>query len=284
VIKFLTNNGTLNEWMRITSAGNVGIHTQTPTANLDVAGTGNFTSNTGASVVTVTQNGPANGIALLVNSTGPASIVANGSDPNAVVLLAHATDTTGGTGGTGVAWAISGRADGPNSVGVRGFSSDTTQSGIGVLGRSTSPHGVGVFGNSTDVTATTNGPAGVQGNAQGPNAFGVLGFSGDTTGTGTAIGVFGQASHAKNIAGEFDNEGTSCNITVACLVLLGIANGTRIFGVTGNGNVLTLGNVGFVTPGSGVIFRSPNGLICKLFGIDNTGAIISTAVACPAGP
>jgi hypothetical protein len=38
VIKFLTNNGTLNEWMRITSAGNVGIGTTTPAQKLSVAG------------------------------------------------------------------------------------------------------------------------------------------------------------------------------------------------------------------------------------------------------
>jgi len=38
VVKFLTNNGTLNEWMRITSAGNVGIGTTTPAAKLEVKG------------------------------------------------------------------------------------------------------------------------------------------------------------------------------------------------------------------------------------------------------
>jgi hypothetical protein len=48
VIKFLTNNGTLNEWMRITSAGNVGIGTQTPVATLDVVGSINLPFTTGA--------------------------------------------------------------------------------------------------------------------------------------------------------------------------------------------------------------------------------------------
>jgi hypothetical protein len=37
-VRFLTNNGTLNEWMRITSAGNVGIGTATPAQKLSVAG------------------------------------------------------------------------------------------------------------------------------------------------------------------------------------------------------------------------------------------------------
>jgi hypothetical protein len=37
-VRFLTNNGTLNEWMRITSVGGVGIGTGTPSQRLDVAG------------------------------------------------------------------------------------------------------------------------------------------------------------------------------------------------------------------------------------------------------
>jgi hypothetical protein len=37
-VRFLTNNGTLNEWMRVTSAGNVGIGTTTPAHKIDVFG------------------------------------------------------------------------------------------------------------------------------------------------------------------------------------------------------------------------------------------------------
>src|SRR6266478_2765088 len=35
-VRFLTNNGTLNEWMRVTSTGNVGVGTLTPTQKLEV--------------------------------------------------------------------------------------------------------------------------------------------------------------------------------------------------------------------------------------------------------
>src|SRR5713226_8486605 len=59
VIKFLTNNGTLNEWMRITSAGNVGIGTTSPASKLDVNGTGNFTGNIAASSFTGNLTGNA---------------------------------------------------------------------------------------------------------------------------------------------------------------------------------------------------------------------------------
>jgi hypothetical protein len=47
-VRFLTNNGTLNEWMRITSAGKVGIGTTAPAAKLDVVGNLNATSFTGS--------------------------------------------------------------------------------------------------------------------------------------------------------------------------------------------------------------------------------------------
>jgi hypothetical protein len=58
VIKFDTNNnGTLTEWMRITSAGNVGIGTTTPGAKLEIAGGNlalpNTTSGGAAGVVTL---------------------------------------------------------------------------------------------------------------------------------------------------------------------------------------------------------------------------------------
>jgi hypothetical protein len=47
VFKFLTNNGTLNESMRVTSAGNVGIGTNAPSQKLDMNGTVNATAFTG---------------------------------------------------------------------------------------------------------------------------------------------------------------------------------------------------------------------------------------------
>jgi hypothetical protein len=41
-LRFLTNNGSLHEWLRVTSAGNVGIGTTTPAAKLEVNGTAKF--------------------------------------------------------------------------------------------------------------------------------------------------------------------------------------------------------------------------------------------------
>ncbi|MFI5056956.1 MAG: tail fiber domain-containing protein [Candidatus Acidiferrales bacterium] len=57
VIKFLTNNGALNEWMRITSVGNIGIGTKTPAATLDVVGTLNLPATTSATMGVISLGG-----------------------------------------------------------------------------------------------------------------------------------------------------------------------------------------------------------------------------------
>ena len=55
-VRFLTNNGSLNEWMRITSAGNVGIGTISPSARLEVAGPGIWNSAIGVKDTTTGQD------------------------------------------------------------------------------------------------------------------------------------------------------------------------------------------------------------------------------------
>ena len=67
-------------------------------------------------------------------------------------------------------------------------------------------------------------------------------------------------------------------------IIIGRSNATSEFRVDGTGNVLVLGNFYSATPGNGVILKSPNGSICVLFGIDNTGAETFTRVTCPPAP
>jgi hypothetical protein len=79
-VRFLTNNGTLNEWVRITSAGNVGVGTQTPAAKLDLVA--KASGATGISVQTTdlaSANTAVSGLADGAGGTGVFGEAENGS-------------------------------------------------------------------------------------------------------------------------------------------------------------------------------------------------------------
>ena len=44
---------------------------------------------------------------------------------------------------------------------------------------------------------------------------------------------------------------------------------------------VTGGNILVGTPGQGIILKSPSGAVCRLFSIDNAGAMVLTTIACP---
>ena len=44
---------------------------------------------------------------------------------------------------------------------------------------------------------------------------------------------------------------------------------------------VTGGNILVGTPGQGIVLKSPDGATCKLLSIDNAGAMVLTAIACP---
>jgi len=54
-------------------------------------------------------------------------------------------------------------------------------------------------------------------------------------------------------------------------------------GTTGPNTKLQVagGDVYTSTAGNGIILKSPDGLTCRKVSIDNTGALVLTAVACP---
>jgi trimeric autotransporter adhesin len=104
-VRFLTNNGTLNEWMRITSTGNVGIGTPTPGARLEVAGNvmvsnGGVIAGSGAGLTNVNA-ALLNGLASTAFATmGANSFTGNQSITGDVNLtgslgLPHTTGATG---------------------------------------------------------------------------------------------------------------------------------------------------------------------------------------------
>jgi hypothetical protein len=142
-IRFATNNGALNEWMRITSAGNVGIGTTTPASTLTVSGSGSFTGNTSAvnsSILTATQAGSTS-----TPPTGSASTL----PPAAVYGNATATSNFA-AGVIGSSWSSSG-------FGVMGVTqSATNDSGPAVLAVSLATTGV-----SKALVASVNSPNGV---------------------------------------------------------------------------------------------------------------------------
>jgi len=79
-VRFLTNNGTLNEWMRINSAGNVGIGTTTAANKLDVVASA--AGATGLSVQATdltTANTAVSGLANGLNGAGVFGEAENGS-------------------------------------------------------------------------------------------------------------------------------------------------------------------------------------------------------------
>jgi hypothetical protein len=255
VIKFLTNNGTLNEWMRITSAGNVGIGTTTPAATLNVVGpvnlpVGLFTGNT-----TATQS-----FVLAATQAGSTTTAFNG------------TPSTGAP------------------VALAGVSTATTNNAVGVAGVANSPNAAGVAG----VNFSTTGGTGVYGfSAAGASSLGVVGFSagGDKSAgvaavnaatTGITIGLGAEDDSPTGVAGLFRNAANG-PILIGEIGPKGAR--THEFLVDGSGDVVVLGNFHSATAGNGIILKSPDGTICKLLGIANTtGAITLTTVTCPAAP
>ena len=205
-VRFLTNNGTLNEWMRITSAGNVGIGTQTPTQKLEV--TANSTS-TGTEAVrgeVVAQNsGSFNtvGVHGLTNSGGGRGVVGEATSGTTTAIgVQGLTSSDAGIGVSGIASAggstvgVQGEATaGPvsgNTIGVRGVSASNFGTGVQGEATSTSGFGVGVHG----LLFGTTGAAGLF--SAGPGATLILGQSGGLN--MFSVGSNGDVSLAGNLS------------------------------------------------------------------------------------
>ncbi len=153
-------------------------------------------------------------------------------------------------------------------------------------------------------TATSGSVAGVGGVSLSSNGAGVgaLNFSSTggsglfaaSAGTGsTAVSAFATGTSGRSLgihAGVMDSTGAAAlldNSAGGDIVIGRVGpSGAHVneFRVDGSGTVLILGNFHSATPGNGIILKSPNGTICKLLGIDNTGAETFTTVTCPPAP
>jgi hypothetical protein len=167
-VRFYTNNGTLNEGLRIDSSSNVGIGTPSPVAKLDVVGTGNFTGNTTAfssAIVSATQSG-----------SSPTPFIPSPSTVPPVAVGGIATATSGVTAGVG------GISFSPNSSGVGGLNfSSVAGSGVYGFSAATSGHGIGIQGE----VASADGVAAYFANDAGGNIL-----LGQTGPNGTRVNVF----------------------------------------------------------------------------------------------
>jgi len=187
-VRFLTNNGTLNEWMRITSAGNVGIGTTTPAAKLDVVGNLNLPTTTSATLGVISLGGApfahnfGTSNAFLGASAG--NFTMTGSFNTAVGSSALPSNTTGGANSAfGTSALLSNTTGGSNSTfGAFALLSNTTGGsnaafGTFALGDNTTGGNNSAFGADallSNTTATNNA------------AFGAFTLQHNTTGFGNA--------------------------------------------------------------------------------------------------
>ena len=223
-VRFLTNNGTLNEWMRITSAGNVGIGTTTPGAKLEIAG-GNLAlpNTTSASVGVVTLGGtsflhnfpgtPTSNNTFVGASAGNMSMT--GSSNTGVGTSALLSNTTGINNSAFGNFALNSNTSGiqNSAFGLEALQLNTTggfNAAFGVLalkanttGGENSAFGDGALQNNT--TASDNsafGSSALNANTTGfsNSAFGVGTLFSNTTGSRNS--AFGDGALASNTTGQ----------------------------------------------------------------------------------
>jgi hypothetical protein len=191
-VRFLTNNGALHEWMRVTSAGNVGIGTTTPGATLDVAGMGRFTGGLTALTVADNVNGSYVHMGTLDFSSRPDAVYAQGAGGT----NARGVTGIGGMGSFGeLGTEVSGGATGVyGHGGISGVYGDGGTYGV-YANSSNNGHGVhaesgyiGVYGH---------------GNSYGIYGDGVssIGVYGKCAGSGGCAGVYGTSDIGFGVEG-----------------------------------------------------------------------------------
>ncbi len=140
-------------------------------------------------------------------------------------------------------------------------------------------------GNSTTTSVGAN--AGTAGTS---NTF-VGSSAGDTNATGsnnTAVGASADvgAANLTNATAVGANASVTQSNSLVLGGVTGVNGGTNVnvgIGTTAPKTKLEVsgGNIHVTNPGGGVILKSPNGTVCKLLSIDDTGAMVLAATTCP---
>jgi hypothetical protein len=227
VIKFLTNNGALNEWMRITSAGNVGIGTTAPGAKLDVAGTGNFSGTVSGSQL----------VSTATTGTPPLSVTSISQVPNLnASMLGGLTPAAFATIANG---NIFGASQTINSAGTALTVNGTGASSIGLQASSNDANGIGaVISNS---------------------AAGEILSARDNTGN-ELLSVFPAGVQLKRSLINVPNDTTTGTVLNELAKFTSAAGGS--FRVTSAGDAG--GAVGIVVSGAGIAPSVPNALVTTI--------------------
>ena len=123
--------------------------------------------------------------------------------------------------------------------------------------------------------------AGLSNNAINNSFFGAFAGQNNTTGSdNTAIG--NNAGSANANLTNATSIGANTSATQSNSVILGSAANVGIGTTAPKAKLdVTGGNILIGSPGQGIILKSPDGAACRLFSIDNAGAMALTAVACP---
>jgi len=260
VIKFLTNNGALNEWMRITDVGNVGIGTTTPAFKLDIIGNQNIAGN--------------------LSLTGTANITAFGGSfvGSGGGLLGRDTSLSGNTVG------VQGFADSTGGAGVVGTSTATTGQAAGVRGFAASTGGAGMYGQANSATGVT---AGVRGVAFSPSGRGVGGdMVAATPNTAIAGGAGVVGTYGFNLDGSVNASATGGagvfgqNTATNGAGVYGTATATSGATAGVQGNSASPGGVGgyFTNSAGGFMFAAVDSSNKPILAADPNGAYVNTAV------
>ena len=263
-VRFLTNNGTLNEWMRITSTGNVGIGTTTPGTKLEIAG-GNLAlpNTTSASVGVITLGGNSFVHNFGTYNTFLGALAGNlsmtGGSNTATGYQALYSNTTGASNtasGYQALWANTTGA-GNTATGFDALSANTT-------GNNNTANGyLALYANTTGPDNTANGYAALAANTTGAanTASGYQALAANTTGNdNTASGMFalysdttGNYNTAIGAYALYSDTTGSGNVALGANALYSNSTGTGNVAIGGSAGVnATTGNANIYIANAGV--------------------------------